>query len=83
MIIRSARGSSGLTLEHRHRAVGEPVLLAQAIGDARRESTASQDEVADEQGRVVGIVVLDRHAEAGQIDGILLVGGRDGLALAA
>ena len=67
--------------EHRHRRVGEPSLLTEAIGDARGERAAAQDEIARDQCRVIGIVVLDRHGEAGQIDGVLLVGGLDGFAL--
>ncbi len=60
--------------------VGEPALLPQAIGDARREPAAAQDEVAGDQGRIVGIVSFIGHGEAGEVDGVGLVGGRDRLA---
>ena len=39
--------------------VGEPLLLANAISQARRECVTSQNEVGHDESRVVGVVVLE------------------------
>ena len=41
--------------EHRRGGVGEPALLAEAIGDPGRQRAAAQDEVAGQECGVIGI----------------------------
>ncbi len=70
-------GVEGIGGEHRHGVVGDPVLLAEAIGDPRREAAAAKDVIAHDQGGIIGIAVLDREHETGDVDGIGLVGRLD------
>ena len=62
-------------------AVGQAVLLAHAVGQARLQAGTTQQEVGHGQGRVVGIGVAQTNVLAGEIGPVFLVGGIDEQAL--
>ena len=66
--------------ERRGRAVGQSVLLANAIAQPRGQRAAAENVVADPERGVVGVVVLEGEREPGEIFRVGLV-GRDDLFL--
>ena len=72
--------SRALAVKEEPCAVREAPLVPEPVGEAGREPS-SQDRVAHDQGRIVGVVVAERQPQAREVGGVCLVGSQDRVAL--